>query len=258
MSYILDALRRADAERERGHVPGLHAQPSGGPLSAATATAGAQRGWRRDVMVGGTALLALAVVLGGWAAWRSFAQDGGARVKVVGHGSDTLPEPRARASTSAAVLPPPIAPEVSIPAEPAQLPDRAAAAAGVEAPIGRPAAQPARSPTTAVASSTGARAAVAALAAKVPATQVPAASATASAPTRVYAVEELPEDVRRELPRLAIGGSIYSQSPSSRFVIVNGQLLHEGDTVAPGLVLQQIKLKSAVLAFRGYRYGISY
>src|SRR6188768_484130 len=27
MSYILDALRRADAERERGAVPGIHAQP---------------------------------------------------------------------------------------------------------------------------------------------------------------------------------------------------------------------------------------
>ena len=28
MSYILDALRRADAERERGGVPGLHTQPT--------------------------------------------------------------------------------------------------------------------------------------------------------------------------------------------------------------------------------------
>ncbi|MFO1267813.1 MAG: hypothetical protein U1F67_14180 [Rubrivivax sp.] len=27
MSYILDALRRAESERERGQVPGLHAQP---------------------------------------------------------------------------------------------------------------------------------------------------------------------------------------------------------------------------------------
>ena len=26
MSYILDALKRADAERERGAVPGLHSQ----------------------------------------------------------------------------------------------------------------------------------------------------------------------------------------------------------------------------------------
>ena len=31
MSYILDALQRADAERERGTVPGLHAQPLGAP-----------------------------------------------------------------------------------------------------------------------------------------------------------------------------------------------------------------------------------
>src|SRR5687768_196597 len=27
MSYILDALRRADSERERGTVPSIHAQP---------------------------------------------------------------------------------------------------------------------------------------------------------------------------------------------------------------------------------------
>ena len=27
MSYILDALKRAEAERERGAVPGLHSQP---------------------------------------------------------------------------------------------------------------------------------------------------------------------------------------------------------------------------------------
>ncbi|MFZ5526448.1 MAG: hypothetical protein ACOZE7_07300, partial [Pseudomonadota bacterium] len=32
MSYILDALKRADAERERGAVPGLHAQPTALPL----------------------------------------------------------------------------------------------------------------------------------------------------------------------------------------------------------------------------------
>lgn len=29
MSYILDALKKADAERERGSVPGLHSQPLG-------------------------------------------------------------------------------------------------------------------------------------------------------------------------------------------------------------------------------------
>jgi len=34
MSYILDALRKADAEREQGRVPGLHSQLH--PLSSAT------------------------------------------------------------------------------------------------------------------------------------------------------------------------------------------------------------------------------
>jgi general secretion pathway protein B len=41
-------------------------------------------------------------------------------------------------------------------------------------------------------------------------------------------------------------------------LIVNGQVFHEGDTLAPGLSLEQINLKSAVLKLKGYRYGISY
>ena len=42
MSYILDALRRADAERERGAVPGLHSQPVAAPETIATP---ARRRW---------------------------------------------------------------------------------------------------------------------------------------------------------------------------------------------------------------------
>ena len=44
MSYILDALRKADAERERGNVPGIHAQPTIGG-SAPTATPGTRLPW---------------------------------------------------------------------------------------------------------------------------------------------------------------------------------------------------------------------
>lgn len=39
MSYILDALKRADAERERGAVPGLHARQVTTPASQATHSA---------------------------------------------------------------------------------------------------------------------------------------------------------------------------------------------------------------------------
>ena len=51
MSYILDALKRAESERSRGAVPGVHAQPQ-------TAATPSPQGRRRVVWV-----LAVAVAL---------------------------------------------------------------------------------------------------------------------------------------------------------------------------------------------------
>ena len=67
MSYILDALRRADAERERGQVPGLHSQVS--PRSAVPPTMARNRRGRRNrrtgvaLALGGTVL---AIALAWW------------------------------------------------------------------------------------------------------------------------------------------------------------------------------------------------
>ena len=90
-----------------------------------------------------------------------------------------------------------------------------------------------------------------------------AAASAASAPAlakdaRIYTLNELPDEVRKDLPALQIGGAMYSQTAANRMLIVNGQLFHEGDTLAPGLMLEQIKLRSAVLRLKGYRYGISF
>ena len=67
---------------------------------------------------------------------------------------------------------------------------------------------------------------------------------------------ELPADARRSLPPLAFGGSIYSNTPANRLLIVNGQLMHEGDSLGPGVTLEQIKPKAAVLIIGGQRYEI--
>ncbi len=75
---------------------------------------------------------------------------------------------------------------------------------------------------------------------------------------RVVPVSELPEDVRRELPALSIGGAMHSDVPASRMLILNGGVFHEGDQPAPGLVLEEIKLKSAVFRFKGHRYSVAY
>ena len=70
-------------------------------------------------------------------------------------------------------------------------------------------------------------------------------------------INALPPDVRAQLPRLSVGGAIYSESPSARMVILNGQVFHEGDKPAADTVLEQIRLTSAVLNSRGQRYEIS-
>ena len=75
---------------------------------------------------------------------------------------------------------------------------------------------------------------------------------------RVERLADLPEALRRDLPRLTLGGAMYSDKPASRMLIINGQVFHEGDTVAPDLSLKQIRLKEAVLEFRGHRYEVTY
>jgi general secretion pathway protein B len=69
---------------------------------------------------------------------------------------------------------------------------------------------------------------------------------------------QLPAEQRRELPPLAVGGSVWSDNASSRFVLLDGQLLHEGDSIAPGLVLERIAPRSAWLRWRGQRIELAF
>ena len=58
MSYILDALRKADAERERDPARGIHAQPSAGSATQASAGAPAWL-WPASVIAAGVVGAAL-------------------------------------------------------------------------------------------------------------------------------------------------------------------------------------------------------
>ena len=84
----------------------------------------------------------------------------------------------------------------------------------------------------------------------------PAPAASASTGERLLALTELPPNIRSQLPALVVGGSVYSPSPASRIVILNGQVFREGDQPADGLSVEQIRLKSTVLAFRGVRFEL--
>lgn len=230
MSYILDALRRADAERERGSVPGIHAQPA---VLGDVDTEAPRRSGVWKWVVAGLAVVLIALPVW-WFVGGEAPRPGAAPVAAAPLSTPVMPvQPAAIAPApvpAPVVAPVPAAPRAEAPRKP---PVKVATALK---PL----------PTAAAAPKPAARAAVA------------PASAPAVAEARIYQLSELPDDIRRELPTLAVGGAMYSQNPANRMLIVNGQTFHEGDKLAPNLSLEQIKLKSAVLDYKGYRYGITY
>jgi len=214
MSYILDALRRADAERQQGGVPGLHT-----PASPQPAAPMAPKPW---LLWGGAALLLLG--LGAVLAWW-WARPAPVVVAVVAAPATVVnPAANPTASPSAA----PAAAPAAVPA-PLPLPIVVSAAPAAPTPTPPPAAVPAT------------------VAATVQASSVPA---------KAIALQQLAPEQRRELPPLVVGGSVWSDNPGSRFVILDGQVVHEGDSVAPGLLLERIQPKAVLLRWRDMRLEI--
>ncbi|HET7793673.1 MAG TPA: general secretion pathway protein GspB [Rhizobacter sp.] len=222
MSYILDALRRADSERERGAVPSLHAKPV--PPAQADGDDDEEDTRRSNPLL--WAVIGLSLVLVAVLSWQFLGSSGAAT---------EVPVPVAAL--------PPAPPPIPAPPAPRQTPPPAQSLV-LQAPPEAPAAQAKPEPKPAAAVSTKPAAAK--------------ASAPAADERPVATFNELPDNIRRELPQLVIGGAMYSQTPANRMLILNGQVFHEGDKVAGELVLEQIRLKSAVLAYKGYRYSINY
>ena len=257
MSYILDALRRADAERQRGGVPGLHAQP------AAPAPAGADRVPRLGALALGGAAVGL-LLAGGAAVWW-LGGGRGAAVPAVAGPSPAAPTaaPAAPASAPAVLAAGP--PTALLPAQRqpgmAQLPVMATAIPppATQPPItlppalarplsARPAVAPAAPAAPAASAGNGPRAA--------PAPVAESAAAPAVAPARLPRLADLPESLRRELPPLSLGGSVFADQPAARIVVINGQVFREGERPTPGLLVQQIGLRAVVFEFRGQRFEI--
>jgi general secretion pathway protein B len=191
MSFILDALRRAEAERQSGQVPGLH-DAAAAPV---VATAPAARGALPWAV--GLPAMALGVAALAWWWWPTPA---------------AAPPAVTTAATPVATAPQ----RDAAPAEPSPAP--------LPVVVSAPPAPPA---------------------------PVPAASAPATAAPRPMRFTELAPELQRQMPPLVPSGSVWSDSATARFVIINGQVLREGDAVAPGLVLERIQPKAAWLRWRG-------
>jgi general secretion pathway protein B len=94
-----------------------------------------------------------------------------------------------------------------------------------------------------------------------PAVQAPAPAAVpavAASEDTTRTLNDLPDAVRNSVPRVAFGGYMYSPNPADRLVLVDKVLRHEGEEVAPGLMLEKLLPRGAVLNYRGYRYRVAF
>ena len=270
MSYILDALRRADAERERGEVPSLHTQQYG----ALPGDEDEEPTRRPSLLI--SIIVALVLALGSALAWNFWGGSNDASRRAPAQGTVSTAAPPAGVNT-AAVPPPtstlpvdaaPLASPAPALTPPTSATPTVAAPSSLATAAPPPAGRRRLDAAAALLNNTTVNPGVGPAAERRRPTRATAAASAApntlNTPNTSGAIVsgggngKLPEAMRRELPTLAFGGASYSSDPSSRMVIFNGRVFHEGDTIAPELVLQQIKLKAAVLTYKGLRYEIDY
>lgn len=242
MSYILDALKRADAERERGTVPGLRAQPVPGVTPESHGTHASLRAW--PVIVTGIALAVAIIAAGAWV-WRSLA--GSERAPVVVAAAPTVP-----AVPAAPALPPQPAP-VAAPVPAAHNAVSQAAPVAPTVPAASPALKP--KPRPEPPPSTTPRSAGTEVA---PVKPSPATSAASPALPVAPLLSELPEEIRRQIPALTITGAVASENPAQRLLLVNGQVLPQGAAAAPEVLIEEIRARSSTFKFRGSRFRVTY
>ncbi|MDD4944596.1 MAG: general secretion pathway protein GspB [Rhodoferax sp.] len=261
MSYILDALQRAQAQRARASVPGLASQPLPGISAAPLVTAPRAPGW----LVLGVALMAVAAGLGWWG-WRSLAAPNVpahvttvATAPTVAASTATTPaaansQPRPAAAPAPAVAAPAPQPSATVKApKPTPAPTAKATAlaptpAAASAPTAKTKAETTAKPTTKAKPTNQTADKTAGTAA--------ATSPKAAAPAAVPTLAALPEQVRRQIPPLTITGSVYSATPSQRLLLVNNLVLPQGSQVAQGLTLEEIRPNASVFNYRGSRFSV--
>ena len=260
MSLILEALRKSEAERQRGRAPGLFVEQR------------PARAHDRRVPAWAWALGALLVaVLLAWG-WRERPRPAAAVVATAEPSADTVTEarpstfaPRTEASPGepGSLAPITLAPAPS-PA-PAPAPVGAAPAlpgpsiAAPSAPVASAAAPaaavtPAMAPPSAEVATMPPRSEAIGAPDPVPATAPAAVPAPPPAPAAYLpGLEALAAADRAALPPLKLSMHVYADTPAQRFVILDGQRLGEGASPASGVVLEEIRRDGLVLSVNGQR-----
>ncbi|GAB3257509.1 general secretion pathway protein GspB [Chitinimonas naiadis] len=226
MSYILDALQKAEQERQRGAVPTLQTPVSSQPERPVPAY------WAYGLLA--AVLLAAGVLIGWWQPWRPAAAASQAVTPAIPQTvvAATPPAPAAQA-VPAAQTAEPVMPPVAAVAPPAAPPVALPLPAPAQSPQGSPVASP-----------------KAAEPKPVPPSREPAVSAS----EETMALESLPPAIRQGIPAMTVLVHSYSSQRKDRMVIVNNKPLHEGDSLVAGLRLEEITSEGMIYSYKGYRF----
>jgi len=229
MSYILDALRKSDQLRQRGATP---------TLMTAQATVAAPRQSRLFLNGALVAVLVCAGVLIGWLQpWRS---DQPVPAPAATGTKPITPGPLVAARAPLPVMPDMAGGPEQQPLMPKSPSGVVPAPANTEPPLAQPHAvtvvpkEQAATPLPVKAASNG--------------------SADSGLKKNVMALTEVPPSVQQEIPAISIAFHAYSSNPKDRRVMINGDMLGQGESLAPGLSLEEITPDGVILAYKGYRF----
>jgi len=220
MSYILEALKKSDKERQQEEIPDLKADHS--KLSSRRKERKLPS-WRRPgVIVSGV------ICAGAFLWWQLSANQ---QVPVAKSSEKTVP---------VVSYPENISPKTS------QIPEKSVA---VRPPVTE---QITKKDPESVVTSEQVPTIPPALAQRKP---IAVETTEVSLPARQKEVplppfmEELPVEVRAGIPDLSFAGHVYSDAAPKRLIIINNRIVREGDLISNGLFLEQINPDGVVLKY---------
>ena len=245
MSYILEALKKSEQERQIGHVPDLS-------MVQETPARAAPR-WPRWLLAALLLNVAILSVLA-WRVWDArmsptvaSAPTGPAQVAPAGAtpaqpvAAGAEPAVDTLASTPSAAVP---APEQSPAAVQDEVPEPALPEPVSQMPA--PAVEPVQSMQAATDPQTQLGPDLEAL------PPVDGADAAAAVPRW----EDLPAEQRAGLPVPRIDVHVFAQEPERRFVLINLRKYQQGDTLDDGAVIETILADGIVLSYQGQQYRV--
>jgi len=242
MSFILDALKKSESDRQRQNGPALFEVKVASP--------------RTRLPLWAIAIAALLVVNLGIAMWM-----------LLRHPARAAADAAPPAASAALSTPPPAVPQAAPPATASAPPPATSAPATAAAPAASPAPPAAATQVAAVPAG-----AVAGTAAGTPGSAAPESNPEDYTPAEEPAATGLGNRVRRstasgvplyqdaaatpgtQIPQLRLDLHVFAARPQDRFVMINMRKLREGDSLPQGVHVESITPDGAVLSYNGSRF----